>query len=393
MFGRFCPALANPMKCARPISNRCKTIRKKVVKELTAIDQRYSDADIVRKDRIRAAYSTRRAERSATEASFVDDHLPTLINCFADGREIDPARILPRLDVVAGGWKAALFRLTCKLWSVPVSRGYGRRIRCLVWDDHNSKLLGLLAIGDPVFNLKVRDDWIGWTAADRKDRLCNVMDAFVLGAVPPYNKLICGKLVGALLASEELGRVFRRRYGNTRGIIDKTKKNAKLVLVTTTSALGRSAIYNRLRLNGSLLFQPIGFTSGWGHFHFSDEVFEDMLGLLKTKRHRYARGYKFGNGPNWRMRVIREALDALDLSQDLLLHGIQREVFAIPLARNFREVLRGEAKRCLWQRHTVKEISAYCKERWIVPRSVRDETFRAVSRETIAQMLRGEMEK
>jgi hypothetical protein len=38
---------------------------------------------------------------------------------------------------------------------VPVSNGFGRRLRYLVWDEHNDKLIGLIAIGDPVFNLSV----------------------------------------------------------------------------------------------------------------------------------------------------------------------------------------------------------------------------------------------
>ena len=36
--------------------------------------------------------------------------------------------------------------------------GFGRRLRFLVWDDSNGKLIGILAIGDPVFNLSVRDN-------------------------------------------------------------------------------------------------------------------------------------------------------------------------------------------------------------------------------------------
>ena len=50
-----------------------------------------------------------------------------------------------------------LFRAATLLWSVPVSRGYGRRMRYLVMDESNNKLIGLFALGDPVFNLKSRD--------------------------------------------------------------------------------------------------------------------------------------------------------------------------------------------------------------------------------------------
>ena len=40
-------------------------------------------------------------------------------------------------------------------------------------------------------------------------RLRNVMDAFVLGAVPPYRELLCGKLVAMLAASDEVRDAFR----------------------------------------------------------------------------------------------------------------------------------------------------------------------------------------
>jgi hypothetical protein len=63
---------------------------------------------------------------------------------------------------------------------VPVSNGFGRRLRYLVWDNHNNKLIGIIAIGDPVFNLSVRDTLIDWDAKARGERLVNLMDAYVL---------------------------------------------------------------------------------------------------------------------------------------------------------------------------------------------------------------------
>ncbi len=65
-------------------------------------------------------------------------------------------------------------------WSVPVSNGYGRRMRFLVFDASNDKLMGLLALGDPVYNLRVRDQWIGWSVEQKNARLWHVMDAYVL---------------------------------------------------------------------------------------------------------------------------------------------------------------------------------------------------------------------
>ncbi len=112
---------------------------------------------------------------------------------FADGSEIQPFRITPRLEAIKGKtWQSDLFRLATLTWSVPVSSGFGRRIRFLVWDDNCGKLMGVLGLGDPVFNLGARDRLIGWNADERKERLVHVMDAFVLGAL---NNDFCARQV------------------------------------------------------------------------------------------------------------------------------------------------------------------------------------------------------
>jgi hypothetical protein len=101
-----------------------------------------------------------------------------------------------------------LFRYACAHWSIPVSSGYGRRLRFLVKDESNGKLIGLFGLGDPVYSMRARDEWIKWDSSAKKERLYNVMDAYVLGAVPPYASLLCGKLVAMLVLSFCCGKVF-----------------------------------------------------------------------------------------------------------------------------------------------------------------------------------------
>ena len=149
------------------------------------------------------------------------------------------------------------------MWSVPVSQGFGRRLRFLVRDRQNGCLIGLFALGDPVFNLSARDNWIGWTHQDRRDRLVHVMDAYVVGAVPPYSQLIGGKLVAALMGSTEVKRAYERKYLERQSVIRKRNNRARLVLLTTTSALGRSSIYNRLAIPDGPNFLRIGTTKGF----------------------------------------------------------------------------------------------------------------------------------
>jgi hypothetical protein len=234
-----------------------------------------------------------------------------------------------------------------------------------------------MALGDPSFNLAARDALIGWSADDRTERLVHIMDAFVLGAVPPYNRLLAGKLIASLVRSQEVVRAFRNRYRHRVGLISGTYKTARLVAVTTSSALGRSSLYNRLRLGGVEYFKPIGFTGGWGHFHVPRELFDEMRSYLTLRQHPYAKGYEFGDGPNWRLRTIRATLDQLGYGADLLRHGINREVFVSWVASNGLRVLRGEISRPSYgDLLPVAAIGRLARERWIVPRASRDQSYR-----------------
>src|SRR5207249_1463967 len=175
--------------------------------------------------------------------------------------------------------------------------------------------------------------------------LVNLMDAYVLGAVPPYNLLLCGKMIACLIRTKEMRDQFSAKYNGTEGIISKQHKHARLVVVTTSSALGRSSLYNRLTLNGTRYFEPIGYTGGWGHFHIPASLFSLIREYLKVKEHKYFGNNRFGQGPNWRLRAIRHSLSSLNLNPDLLRHGINRQVFLCHLSSNATRFLTEKATR------------------------------------------------
>lgn len=170
---------------------------------------------------------------------FEDDFVAGLV----PGDEIDPAAIRPVLRLVGkkGSPDARLWRWAALHWSVPTSLGYGRRLHYLVVDEgHGGALMGVLGLQDPVFALRSRDAWIGWSAERRALSLTDVMDAFVLGAVPPYRELLGAKLVGLLAMPSEVRADFGSRYAHRRTQIANRDPNAKLLAITTASALGRS---------------------------------------------------------------------------------------------------------------------------------------------------------
>ena len=341
------------------------------------------------KDIIRALHSAQRNAGLKANKKFIAERLPDLIGYFASGSDIDPARISPVLKKVSSDtWESDLFRLASLTWAVPVSSGFGRRLRYLVWDEHNDKLIGVIAIGDPVFNLSVRDNLIKWNHRTRSKRLVNMMDAYVLGALPPYNALLGGKLVASLVRSRDVYNDFTRAYGDTTGIISRRKKKARLLAVTTSSSLGRSSVYNRLKLGGVQYFTPIGYTSGWGHFHIPDDLFAELRDFLREIGHPYPDLHRFGQGPNWRFRTTRVALSALGFKSDVLHHGVQREVFLCTLASNAVRMLRtGKGRPQLSTLLTVPEIGQLAVQRWMLPRSERMPEYRNWSRRDLASLL------
>ena len=117
--------------------------------------------------------------------------------------------------------------------------------------------------------------------------------------------------------------------------------------------------------------RPIGWTGGYGHFHVSDDLFVRLRAYLERVGHSYANGHQFGDGPNWRMRVIRVGLHELELDPMLLRHGIERQVFAMPLADNFREYLTGKAVNPSLRLLPAHEISREAVRRWVKPRALR----------------------
>ena len=341
------------------------------------------------KDAIRTIHTVQRNDRIAASRPFILEHLPALLKYFASGEDIDAARISPALQRISSGtWEGDLFRLASLTWSVPVSNGFGRRIRYLIWDEHNWKLIGIIAIGDPVFNLSVRDNLINWDVQARSERLVNIMDAYVLGALPPYNALLAGKMVACLIRSRDIYDDFSKLYGRTTGIISHKEKKARLLAVTTSSSMGRSSVYNRLKLGGIEYFRSIGYTGGWGHFHIPDRLFVDLRDYLRLIGHSYADKHQFGQGPNWRLRTTRAALQALGFHDDILRHGIQREVFICELANNALKLLRkGSGRPDLSALLSAEEVAKLAVERWMLPRSQRMPEFKTWKRESIVALL------
>ncbi|MBN8655377.1 MAG: DUF4338 domain-containing protein [Anaerolineae bacterium] len=277
--------------------------------------------------------------------------------------EIDILKVFPYLvEVNSSTEHARLWSYATSFWSVPVTTGYGRRLRFFVFDRQNEKLIGIIGLCDPVIGLETRDKHsIGWTKEQKLDRLYNCMTAYILGAVPPYNLILGSKLVALTLMFPKIRDTFRKKYSQTTPLISKKKKKPYLVYIDTLGAFGKSAIYNRL-----FNWKFIGYTKGQSHIHITANGSWELIKKVVAKKK--FKTYKYGQGPNWKMRILREGLRILDLPMDIMSIGWQRGYYRCVLADNWKPFLLGEEKRVKWKIFDETQLVEYWREKWVVPR-------------------------
>jgi hypothetical protein len=150
--------------------------------------------------------------------------------------------------------------------------------------------------------------------------------------------------------------------------------SADLLLVTTTSALGRSSTYNRLKdRDGQLAFRSVGFTRGTGDFHLSGPLYDQLrafAGSLVESSDTYRNDRWGGTGFRNRRETLQRALDGLGLNGDgMRVHGIRREVFVAPLAGNAREILAGGQSEAAWYERSTEQVATWWRDRWAAPRA------------------------
>jgi hypothetical protein len=84
----------------------------------------------------------------------------------------------------------------------------------------------------------------------------------------------------------------------------------------------------------------------------------------------------WGTGFRNRREVVRKVLSSIELSRELLNHGVRRESFVIPLAENTCAFLKGEEAELRPFHRPITSLFSYFRERWLIPRSTRDERYK-----------------
>jgi hypothetical protein len=384
-------------------------LKRMIYAELTQSGFKFERNAIMPPD-FRNKSALRKAHRPALEHLLAENKKWILENenryleFFADGDDVKPEELSPKLVLIEDpeSENSGLFRYASYLWSVPLSHGFGRRLRYVVMDESNGKLIGIIGLTDPVIGLKVRDEWIGWSKEQKERAIWHTMDAYAFGAVQPYNYLLGGKLVATLATSDKVRRDFRKKYSHGRSVI--TGRNYKsrkphLVLLTTTGAYGKSSILDRLGTAEKpsnknpitskvpkirKLWLQVGFTEGWGFFHLNNGIATDIYEYLKQIDDPIVKQNRFGQGPNWKMRLIRHGLQTLGIDYKKYgKHGVKRGFYAAPLASNYKEFLRGESKRPKFYKQSSKELFEYFKARYLIPRACRNQEWKSFNHEAL----------
>jgi hypothetical protein len=320
----------------------------------------------------------------ATRQEWLRRHLPEYLPFFANGDEVVPERVAPALVEVTTEHQHHLFRVARLLWSLPFSQGFGRRLRFLVMDASNGKLIGVLALQSPPLSFPSRDRLFRYPPGRKTELVNQTMDIQTLGAVPPYDRLLGGKLVALAAASNEIREAYWRRYAGRSTRMEQRVLPPHLVALTTTSAFGRSSLYNRLAYNGTVIAESLGYTEGYGTFHLLElyPLFRDLL-----EEQGMAPRQGFGNGPRPKWQTMVHALKCLGFSSDLLRHGVQREVFLFRLVDNLEAYMEGRAAEPRYRNTPFADLAAWWRERWLLPRSARVDGWQTWRNEEIRRRL------
>ncbi|WP_170447331.1 Druantia anti-phage system protein DruA [Ruegeria arenilitoris] len=214
-----------------------------------------------------------------------------------------------------------------------------------------------------------------------------VADLSVCGAVAPYNKIIGGKLVTALMTSEEIREIYKQRYGKQVSEISsqikgqRVQRSSDLKLLTTTALYGvGSNQYSSLTLRASkhselasdVVWKKIDSSTGFTVTHISDETVQLMRSLGISEYGRRRINSVFGEGSSPRTRQIREGLNLLGINNsELLEQPNKKKVYGCEMFPGAKDQLlgfKGDELDAYEKTNSVSAISKSWARRWLLPR-------------------------
>lgn len=321
------------------------------------------------KEVYRQIHESARLEQLALHKKFLKRNLEVAQKYSLNGKAIDPNRIsLEIREIKRNSLEEILFRWwNLVWWSLPYQCSYGRRMRFILWDTTHNVPFGLILLQSPVLKMSAREKYLEIPKKELDIWVNRSMHAQRVGALPPYNEILGGKMVALALTSNEIRWAYQKKYYFSQTLLKKRFIKPELLFITTTSAFGRSSIYNRLKYKNEPVAISLGFTKGSGTFHIPEKLYHEILEFLSRKGFDTSRNY--GHGPSRKMKLISCAFRLLGLN-NFEYHGIKRELYLFPLAKNLKEVIKNKEEPVFFDR-PFGDLVTYWKKRWAIPRAQR----------------------
>lgn len=111
-----------------------------------ALSKSIPEGEIRTKEHIRLMHEEARLSRLRDAQEWIQKAWQKWSHRFANGADLSPKDITPKLVAVRTPEEQDLFRLARFTWSLPYSRGYGRRLRFLVVDEYHDAAQPILRL-------------------------------------------------------------------------------------------------------------------------------------------------------------------------------------------------------------------------------------------------------
>ena len=347
-------------------------LRERILEELKAQGFRVNphvQAPTESKELLKEIHYRKRMERIKHHRRKLKKSLSTVMEHMVDGTILEPENISLELREVHPEDEEAdlAFWWDLMWWSLPYTKMYGRQIRLLIWDKGHDSPFGLLSLQSPTIRSNIRDTYLEIPKDEHDYWINQGMYAQRVGAFPPYNDLLGGKFVAMTMLSNELRTIYRRKFEGRRTLLRNRILPARLLFITTTSAYGKSSMYDRIRYKEDKIGKMIGFTSGTGTFQFPENLYSELLSLMADRGVDVSRG--FGTGPSRKLRLTYKGLQLLGIG-GAITHNVKRSIYMFLTVRNLSDIVKTGAEP-EWKDYPFSDLFKFWHKRYCLPRAGR----------------------
>jgi hypothetical protein len=275
------------------------------------------------KEDLRRLHLIKRNEQLSMHKTFLKNNFDLIGKHIISGKDLAVKKIELRLIEVKPNsfYSKFFFWWNLYWWSILYNKPIGRLLNFILWDEYHQAPFGLFCLQSPPLKSSARDSFLGLSDDKSNYWINQSLYGQRIGALPPYNELLGGKLVTLSIVSNEVRNIYAMKYKNKMTIMKNRCLPNRLLFVTTTSAFGKSSVYERIYYKDVLVSQFIGYTSGAGTFQLPESLYEDCVKYLNQNGIDTKRG--FGTGTSRKLRLVERAFRYLGIG-DYCYHNIKR---------------------------------------------------------------------